>query len=262
MNTPTSLTLSNSETTLAVITVCRNALEDLKTTVESVRSQSADGIVHVVVDGGSTDGTAEWLRARRNYFAVALSEPDKGIYDAMNKAVKLCPDAKWLIFMNAGDCFQNSDVVASALIDLERDDVDFIFGSVEIREAAGSGRTKIYSARLQSEVEMPGCHQSCFVRMSLMRRLLFNLDYRVAADFECWLRATHEAGSKTGFANLVIATIAPEGFSARNEPTLQQEYVRAISTFLTRRQALIWLAKRKFRRLFVSMRVLLLQPKK
>lgn len=254
-----SSSVGSAQINLAVITVCRNALEDLKITVESVQNQSADGILHIVVDGGSTDGSSEWLRAHRDLFFVAVSEPDNGIYDAMNKAVSLCPEVEWIIFMNAGDVFHNTEVLALSTIELQRKDVDFIFGAVEIREAAGPGRSKIYPARQYVSNMMPGCHQACFVRGSLMKQLGFDLNYRVAGDFAFWLRATHEARCKTGVIGRVIATIAPEGFSAQNEPKLQEEYVNAISVFLTRKQALAWLVNRKLRRLLLSLRDLVLR---
>lgn len=254
MSRSASESSSNQPATLAVITVCLNALEDLKVTTESVQGQTAGGIVHVVVDGGSKDGTADWLRTHRELFAAVLSEPDRSIQDGYNKALKLCPDAKWIIFMNAGDTFKDADVVASSLADLQREDVDFIFGAVEIRAAARSSITKLYPPRPHSTDEMPGCHQSCFVRGALMKRLGFDLDYRLAGDFEVWLRAKHTFGCKTGFVDRVIATIAPEGFSARNEPLFQEEYVRAISKYLTRRQAMGWLVKRKLRRAALAVR--------
>jgi glycosyltransferase involved in cell wall biosynthesis len=244
--------------TLGVITVCRNALEDLKLTTASVQSQTASGIVHIVVDGASVDGTPDWLRAHQHLFTAAISEPDKSIQDAYNKALDLCPEVTWFVFMNAGDAFQNAETVASFIDQLRRKDVDFIFGAVEIRDAVESNPVKRYPPRPHATTEMPGCHQSTFVRASVMRQLKFDLDYRVAADLEVWLRATHKAGSKTAVLDRVIATIAPEGYSARNEQILQNDYVRAISKHLSRFQALTWLAKRKVRRAVLAIRAYIL----
>jgi hypothetical protein len=246
-----------AQPTVAVITVCRNVLPDLKMTAASVKGQRCDNVLHVVVDGGSSDGSAEWLLANRADFAVAVSEPDKGIYDAMNKALRLCPDADWIIFMNAGDVFNHAQVIDTLADDLRRTDVDFLFGGVEIREAGGAGRAKTYPPRRHARTDMPGCHQSCFVRATLMKRLKFDLTYKVAGDFECWLRATAAAESKTGLVNATIATIAPEGYSAQNEPVLQENYFRAIDSHLSRREAIVWLLKRKIRRVLLTARTLL-----
>lgn len=240
--------------TVAVITVCWNALPGLQVTADSVKCQNYEGIIHVIVDGGSTDGTVDWLDEHQAQFAVAISERDRGIYDAMNKAIEKCPETDWLIFLNAGDAFHNADVVRHSLPLLARDDLDFVFGDVCILDAAGAGETRTYPSRRGARYEMPGCHQSCFVRSRLMKRNRFDLNYTVAGDFDCWLRATRQCGSKTGFVDYAIATIAPEGFSARNEPTLQREYARAIRTHVNAVAAAWWLLTRKVRRIALKLR--------
>jgi glycosyltransferase involved in cell wall biosynthesis len=237
---------------LTVVTVCWNALEDLKLTTASVRSQTAR-VAHVVVDGGSSDGTPQWLQEHKDLFAVAVSGRDKGIYDAMNKAVALCPEAEWLIFLNAGDAFADQDTARRLADQLARDDVDFIFGGVEVRSPDPAQPVKRYPPRLHARTEMPGCHQSCVVRASVMRKLKFDLAYKVAGDFELWLRATNVCASKTAFTPDVISTIAPEGYSARNEPVLQREYVSAISRYVSTRDARAWLVKRKIRMAVIAL---------
>lgn len=231
---------------LTVVTVCWNALDDLKFTTASVRSQTARA-THVVVDGGSSDGTPQWLQDHRDYFSVAVSEKDKGIYDAMNKAVALCPGAEWLIFLNAGDAFAAPDMVERLTALLARTDGDFLFGGVEIRAADPAQSPRRYPPRMHARTEMPGCHQSCVVRASVMRKLKFDPAYRVAGDFELWMRATHTLASRTVFTTDVISTVAPEGFSAKNEPILQREYVSAIGRLVSERDARAWLVKRKTR---------------
>lgn len=246
----------NQRPAVAVITVCWNALADLQVTTASVRQQAYSPLLHIVVDGGSTDGTGEWLKQRRAEFAVTLSESDQGIYDAMNKAVDLSPDVDWFLFLNAGDVFYADDVIQKTISQLQCHDVDFVFGNVCIADASESGRDRTYLARPQSTLEMPGCHQSCFVRANVMRVLKFDLRYRVAGDFECWLRASRLAAAKTTFVDHTIAKIAPEGFSARNEPTLQFEYSQAIKTHVGPVAAMWWLLKRKLRHKALNLRFL------
>lgn len=240
--------------TVAVITVCWNALADLQVTTASVRRQAYSPLLHIVVDGGSTDGTNEWLEQRRKEFAVTLSEPDHGIYDAMNKAVDLSPEVDWFIFLNAGDVFHADDVIQQTFPKLQCHDVDFVFGNVCITDATESGRSKTYITRRKSTLEMPGCHQSCFVRANVMKSLKFDIRYRVAGDFECWLRASRRAAAATAFVDHTIAKIAPEGFSARNEPTLQLEYSRAIKTHVGPVAAIWWLLKRKLHCIALKLR--------
>lgn len=237
---------------IAVITVSWNALADLQATCASVQAQQYEPLLHVVVDGGSCDGTREWLESRREQFAIAICEPDHGIYDAMNKALDRCPPVDWVIFLNAGDVFSSNQLL-ELLHPVLLQDTDFVFGDVTIRSTNGrSART--FKARLRARTEMPGCHQSCLVRAELMKSLHFDQSYKVAGDFECWLRATHKHGGRSGFFDGVIACIAPEGFSAHNEALLQKDYVRAISTHVGGGAATAWLCKRKLRQLALHLR--------
>ncbi len=86
----------------SIITVCKNNLEELKTTFTSISSQSCKDYQWIVVDANSNDGTKEWLSKLDS--VTFISESDKGIYDGMNKGISLS-DGKYMIFMNSGDCF-------------------------------------------------------------------------------------------------------------------------------------------------------------
>lgn len=255
---PDTLNLLNIDRTarcpqVAVVTVCRNALNDLKLTLASVQSQTHQSILHIVIDGASSDTTPAFLRDHAALFHAAISEPDQGIYDAMNKAISLCPESAWVIFMNAGDRFSADDVL-ERVAPLLRPGVDMVFGSVAIRGDNGSER--IFPLRRQARIEMPGCHQALLVRSTLLRELRFDTRYRVGADFDFFLRAMRRS-SHLEFHDGVIAQIAPEGFSAANEHLLQRDYVDAISRHVGRRPALKWWVMRKLRRALLPCRDLL-----
>lgn len=230
-----------------VITVCRNALESLRFTWQSVASQKIVDLSHVVVDGASTDGTPEWLDTNRHSFAAVISEPDQGIYDAMNKAISLCVGADWIIFLNAGDGFATETIVGDVFSSAIHN-CDFIFGGVTVGSSIPGKEGKTYRARFESRYHMPGCHQSCFVKAQIMTELKFDLKYKVAADFDFWMKATHEFGCKTNIVDFCIARVAPEGFSALNESLLQEEYVRVITRYRGRLASMRWLLMRKIRR--------------
>ncbi len=240
MSAITSASVPGARSSIAVITVCRNALHELQMTVASVREQVWPALFHVVVDGGSTDGTPEWLLAHENDFSFALSEPDSGIYDAMNKAIARCPPVDWMIFLNAGDRFIDSSVLMR-LSPLLTTPSDFIFGDVAIRSGM---RQAVVKVRPQARLEMPGCHQSTLVRASVMRELLFDTSYRVGGDFEFFLRAT-TPHRRVAFHDGVIAEVAPEGFSAANEDVLRRDYARAIGQHRGRGNALAWSLRRR-----------------
>lgn len=85
-------------------------MQDLETTIQSVAAQNYDNMEFVVIDGGSQDGTDEVLKRHMDNIDICVSEPDNGIYDAMNKGLRLC-HGEWVIFMNAGDIFASNDVL-------------------------------------------------------------------------------------------------------------------------------------------------------
>lgn len=95
---------------ISVITVCYNCKDDLEKTINSVLSQTYDNIEFVVVDGDSKDGTKDVLNRYKEKIDICISEPDDGIYDAMNKGIRVS-HGDWLIFMNAGDQFCDANVL-------------------------------------------------------------------------------------------------------------------------------------------------------
>lgn len=226
-------------------------MNDLKLTVASVECQNYSNLHYVVVDGASSDGTKSFLEDCHNIVDRWVSEPDGGIYDAMNKAIDLCPPDSWVLFLNAGDRLASNDVL-QRISGCLTDSVDFVFGDVAVRHANG---VRVYRSRPKTLVEMPGCHQSTLVRASLLKRHYFDKSYRVAADFEFFLRAT-EASRRLGIFRGVIAEVAPEGFTAQNEALLRRDYVALLAKYRGNLTATRWLTRRvmgtAFRR-FIAM---------
>lgn len=102
---------------ISVITVVYNAAALLENTIKSVIGQDIDNLEYIVVDGGSKDGTVDVIRKYESYISKWISEPDKGIYDAMNKGIRLAT-GEWIIFMNAADTFCHSKVLSTVLADI------------------------------------------------------------------------------------------------------------------------------------------------
>lgn len=95
---------------ISVVTVCYNAADTIEKTMLSVLNQTYHDIEYIIIDGGSTDGTVEIIRKYADRIAYWVSEPDKGIYDAMNKGIKVAT-GEWINFMNAGDEFVDEGVI-------------------------------------------------------------------------------------------------------------------------------------------------------
>lgn len=230
---------------VCVITVCRNGLPGLQQTFASVQMQQYADLLFVVIDGASTDGTPQYLQdGACDFVNTWVSEPDTGIYDAMNKGIDRCPNGTWVLFLNAGDRFAQPDVLLriGKLLD---GPVDIVFGDVAVR--SDSDLPRVYRAQAHATDKMPGCHQAMLVRSELLRQLRFDISYKVGADFDFYLRAVR-GGARVAIFDGVIAEIAPEGFSASNEGLLQRDYVRAISQHRGCVRGLLWLFVRRIRR--------------
>lgn len=170
---------------ISVVTVCRNVLDDLKKTVDSVARQTCDDMEFLIVDGASTDGTVPYLdtlppAVRR------ISEPDRGIYDAMNKGVAIAR-GEYVIFMNAGDTFADSDTLARVSADIAANGrPDVVYGDVIKKDREGNDGVKKAEAPHLSH-RMTFCHQSAF---ALRERLLenpFDISHRLSADYKFFM---------------------------------------------------------------------------
>lgn len=167
---------------VSVVTVTYNCDTIIESTLLSVIAQSYKNIEYVIIDGGSRDGTLDVLRKYNSYINVLVSEPDNGIYDAMNKAISLCT-GDYVIFMNAGDLFTNSKVIETVFSGLNFNYADVIYGSVildkktkEIEVKPGDFKEFWKGSRF--------CHQSAFISLELHKKYPYDLKYKIAADFD------------------------------------------------------------------------------
>lgn len=174
---------------LSIITVCFQSKDELSSTINSVLSQSLTQFEYLVIDGASTDGTCEFLAQTEERFIQRqipfryVSEPDHGIYDAMNKGVRIA-DGKWLLFLNAGDLLYDSQVlekVFSVPIDAQ-----ILYGDAL---CIYQNRQKLYQALPLEHLtyEMAFCHQSAFVRRELLLQYPYDISYKVCADHHFFL---------------------------------------------------------------------------
>ena len=189
---------------LSVITVCRNAGPLLRGTLASLRAQQLEAALEwVVVDGASTDGSADWLRRQQPQRFV--SEPDAGIYDAMNKAAALAT-GEWLFFLNAGDAFADAGVLADvARAAAANPAVDIVFGDVLYVGAGGSRRKRFHWVTRRRLLFGDLCHQAVFVRRALLQRNgPFYASLRWNADFDWFVRACR-AGARLHYLQRDIA---------------------------------------------------------
>ena len=169
---------------ISVITVCWNCVDDIEKTILSVISQTYSNIEYIIVDGASTDGTLDIIKRYETRISILISEPDKGIYNAMNKGVRLA-NGKWCIFMNAGDVFASSDVLKD-MFELRHPmpQTKVYYGNTtyvnEKREKVSLKATLAYPTILRCQ---PYCHQSAFFYLENKKEPFFDEKYKIASDY-------------------------------------------------------------------------------
>lgn len=176
---------------LTIVTIVKNHQSGLQKTIESVRMQLFRDFEYIAVDGASTDGTPGVIKENSDIFSKVISEPDKGIYDAMNKGLAEA-SGDYIIFMNAGDvfaCEKSLSYVFSAV----KDSPDVIYGDYAVdygfmtRHAKGGCVSGIWKGMISS-------HQAVFVKTEKAKRYKFDLRYKLGADFDMIYRIYAEGG--------------------------------------------------------------------
>lgn len=220
---------------VSVITVVRNNREQLKATMESVAALSYGNVEYVVVDGASTDGTAELLAQAALTMPIKwISEPDKGIYDAMNKGVALSTGRR-VIFMNAGDCFAAPDVIERSLGYSGAADADVIYGDV-----VKGGCVKVAPDRPVDGHRMFFCHQSAIALRQRLVETPFDINHKLSADFK-WVKMMLKQGRRFCHVPLAISVFDTGGVSNTSRSRGLADNIRVVMETdpLWRRAALL-----------------------
>lgn len=174
---------------ISVITVNYNDKVGLKKTIESVINQTWQDFEFIIIDGGSTDGGIQVLEQYNDKIGYWVSEPDTGVYNAMNKGIKKSK-GDFLIFMNSGDTFYNGKVLEQIENELT-DDYDIYYGDY-YRVNSNSIKKRTFPEKLSFSFFYSGTlsHQSSFIRRKLFFDFfLYNEDYKIASDWEFFIYA-------------------------------------------------------------------------
>ena len=198
---------------VTIITVCRNHAKELERTIRSVESQTWQEKEYLVIDGASTDDTLNVIKAHEASITRWVSEPDQGIYDAMNKGVKMA-QGEWVIFMNAGDTFASDDTLQRVFSPFTShssllQDADVIYGDVIKEELVKKAEAPRNAHR------MFYCHQSAFVKTNCLREFPFDIKHRMSADFK-QVKQLYLSGKRFRQLDFPVANFDTQGVSNKN----------------------------------------------
>ncbi|AYD47979.1 glycosyltransferase family 2 protein [Arachidicoccus soli] len=221
---------------ISIVTVTYNSAATLKDTIESVRNQDYKNIEYIIVDGASKDNTVDIIKNYTEIYPIKwISEPDKGLYDAMNKGIKMATgDVVGII--NSDDFYHNSDTLSKIADAFMQNDIDCVYSDVRFVNPENLEKTiRYYSSKNFKPSKfkwgfMPA-HPSFFARKPLFEKFgYYKTDYKIAADFELLLRFLLKNNSRTKYIELDTMKMRTGGVSTksfRNKIILNKEILRA-----------------------------------
>lgn len=220
---------------VTVITVCYNSANSLERALKSVAMQNWPRVEHIVIDGGSSDDTLSILELYQNHLAHVISEPDKGIYDAMNKGLdRVTGDI--VCFLNADDQYSSSYVLSRVAKHMQAHQLDALLGDVAFFHSTDPTRLV---RRYRSDRFMPErlawgwmpAHPALFFKKSVVERVgQFKTDYRIAGDFDYIARAFYGHDLRYQHLPEVLVHMQTGGASTagwRSKVLLNQEVLRS-----------------------------------
>lgn len=202
---------------ISIITVNYNDKAGLEKTFKSVASQTWRDFEFLVIDGGSTDGSKELIEANANNIDYWVSEPDKGVYSAMNKGIKAAK-GEFVIFMNGGDIFCN-DLVLENVESKLTSDFDIYYGD-NYKVKSGSKRKKTYPQKLSFSFFYTSSinHQSTFIKRQLfLDNYFYKEDYKIAADWDFFIYTICHKNTPYKYLNMTISEYDFTGMSSTDK---------------------------------------------
>ena len=228
-----------SNVKISVVTVVLNAVQCIERCVSSVVGQTYDGVEYLVLDGGSTDGTLDVLERYRDRIDHLVSEPDRGLYHAMNKGIHAAT-GDYVYFLNSDDYFCDQGVVADVAAAIRRNPkADLIYGDVLMRSGDQLVRKPQVPVLTRESLCRKGfCHQALFARRELLARTGgFSEQYRIVADGD-WLARALAAGATGLHLERDIAVFALDGLSG--SCNWREEKRRSLRANFTRWELFRW----------------------
>lgn len=209
-----------------IITVCYNAQADISKTIESVQKQTYTDFQYIIKDGQSTDQTLQIARelTAQDARVVIESGKDGGIYDAMNQAAQMA-EGEYLFFLNAGDCFHDTEVLAQIADQIDKEKADIIYGDIFFQKKDSSWVKKYRNAYRHKWIYLLGdciCHQAMFAKKELFDEKLFDTKYRICADRD-WQLYYLKKGASFKPVELTVADVLVDGFSLQNVEVFERE---------------------------------------
>lgn len=206
----------------SIITINRNNRDGLRRTMESVVGQTYRDYEYIIIDGASTDGSVEIIKEHESHLSYWVSEPDNGIYNAMNKGIAKAR-GEYCLFMNSGDCLYDNHVL-ERITTIGHDHPDIIVG-------------KVYSSKSHKELFVPPhgdlslyclysatiAHQGAFIKLDLQRKHPYDEGLKIVSDWKFFVEAIVMDNCRVEFADVPVCLFDTEGVSTSNPKRMWEE---------------------------------------
>lgn len=178
---------------ISIITVVYNNVEKIKSCIDNTLNQTYSDLEYILIDGFSTDGTTDVIKSYDGRVRW-LSEPDKGIYDAMMKGARLAK-GDWILYRNVGDYFFNDTCIEDVFNQYEDHGEDFVACDIRFFRKGFYKDAKPAILRIDKFAAMPFFHPSTFIRRATQLKYPFNLKYRNCADYDFFLHCLNDGAT-------------------------------------------------------------------
>lgn len=226
--------MNNPHPKFSIITVTYNAGKVLEDTIQSVVFQTYRNVEYIIVDGGSTDNTLDVVHKYQERICKVISEPDKGLYDAMNKGIRMAT-GDYLCFLNAGDELHENETLQKIVYTLKGKELpDVIYGETAIVDEEGHF---LHMRRLSTPEHlhwksfkegMLVCHQAFLTRRELALANPYDLRYRFSADFDWCIRIMKQSKNLHN-THLTLIDYLNEGMTTQNHKASLKERFRIMT---------------------------------
>lgn len=189
--------MNSKQPSISIITICRNIEKEIGQTLSLILAQTYQHYELIIIDGMSSDGTIRVIKdfitqfEEKDITVTFISEPDHGIYDAMNKGIDRAQN-EWIIFMNGGDSFVGPDVLQSIFASPIDPTIDIIYGDTRLRGVNVVMKPKPLD---YLHKKMAFCHKSVFIKSALHKEIKFDTRWKILGDFDffrkCYLQNRH-----------------------------------------------------------------------
>jgi glycosyltransferase involved in cell wall biosynthesis len=223
---------------ISVITVCFNSESTIRDTVSSVARQSLDAFEHIIIDGNSTDSTVILINSERHARLKLVSEPDEGIYWAMNKGLEVAT-GEYVAFLNADDFYKDDNVLLRVADVARKTGSDLILGNTEFLNSYRPRRfNRLYSAkyfrRWWIKLGIMPPHPSLFARRTLLNKAGgFDTSYKICADFDLIARLILQHNASWASLNHTTTVFREGGLSTSGEHVRKEislEFARSLKS--------------------------------